>query len=723
MNLRLVWLVGVAGCGMADRAAPEAAKSEPAPMDEEGTLGGAPGGSAVEQGAKARREAFDGDLAPVAAAPAAPPPPPEAPAPGSPALRAWFPEAFLWMPRVETGPTGVATVSVPVPDTLTTWRVLGLGWSATGATGGAETTFASTLPAYVDLVLPRALYAGDRVEVPVQVVNQSAEPLRAALEVRVRGATGAGGGAVAVGPYGAWTGRVGLVADRPGELEVEATLGEVDAVRRGATVRPAGRPVTVSRGGTLAAPRELSLDGLPDATAGELAVTVFPGALAIVGQELAVAPDRPGGVAEAAYLHALARRAAPLVQGGDVDAATTRAVELVALQRLARPLRAPEPAVACAALPGLAGAEADGLAGRLRARLVEQVASAQAADGLWTAAAGTDLPRALVESARCVYALGADGERERARAARAFARFADRLDRPAVAAWALLAGVLDAPAAEAARARVQDALEVAPDGSRRLGADPVAGVDALEASALAAALFADDPAVGSDLVAGLFARWTPARGFGSGTAGLLALDALARGMGGALPDAVTLRLVVDGVAAGEGALDPQHPRQPVTLRGPGLLGAGPHTVRVEADPPVPGLAFTLAATSWVPWRQAAPAGLDLRVGPPVDPRVGQRADVIVEVAGPVGLGVEVVVGLPAGVTVDEARLRERLGGAAATVEDGAVRLVGVGLEGGVYRLAVPVIPTLAGRLTPAPSEVRSGDGEAFVRVPEAWTVR
>ncbi|HND32335.1 MAG TPA: alpha-2-macroglobulin family protein, partial [Myxococcota bacterium] len=103
----------------------------------------------------------------------------------APALRSWFPESFLWMPLVQTGPEGTVTVPVQVPDSLTTWRVLALGLTASGAQGGATTTFLSPLPAYVDMNLPSFLYAGDRLSLPVQVVSQQAEPLKGMLSLSV----------------------------------------------------------------------------------------------------------------------------------------------------------------------------------------------------------------------------------------------------------------------------------------------------------------------------------------------------------------------------------------------------------------------------------------------------------------------------------------------------------------------------------------------------------
>ena len=61
----------------------------------------------------------------------APPPSDEAAS-----VRQWFPEAFLWQPRVVTNEQGMATLEVRVPDQLTSWRVLALAhdspWGASG---------------------------------------------------------------------------------------------------------------------------------------------------------------------------------------------------------------------------------------------------------------------------------------------------------------------------------------------------------------------------------------------------------------------------------------------------------------------------------------------------------------------------------------------------------------------------------------------------------------
>lgn len=644
--------------------------------------------------------------------------------------RAWFPESFFWQPMVEVPASGTVTVPVPVPDTLTTWRLLALGQSSTGAQAGAVATFASTLPAYVDLVAPTFLWAGDVLELPVQAVSQEPDPLSAALSVLAGGAP-IGGGAVSLPAYGSVSETVTLRADRAGDLALVARLGELDAVEKIVPVRPVGRPVEQARGGTLASPRTVTLSGAGGA-AGELVVTVFPGALGVARAELEAAPLRGDELADAAYTYAVTTLAAPLVAEGAVRPDTLRATKLRAWQRLARGTRVPDAEAAATALLAVRGAPADSLEGRLATRLAEQLTASQAPDGLWNVASGMTLDAALVGTARAVWALGPDEAASRLRATGAFERQRARLTSPYVAAWALAADVVDPSSAEALRTTVRDALRVGPDGAKTLRVEDARRADGTpvpeaEATALAIlALPADDPAV-PDLAAGLLGLYSPGLGFGDGAAGLVALRALDRVFAGDIPAEVRVRVDVDGAEVGAAVLDPKAPHAPVRILAPALAGLGDRAVTITATPAVPGLAFTAVARAYVPWVQSPPAGVDLQVERPTL-AVGQRAELGLSLAGPAGQSFDVRVGLPAGVDPDRAALDALVANGVARswhAEDGRVTLRGVVTAGGVWRAGLPVTPTLAGTLLADASDVRPAGGgvPAFTRVPERWIIR
>jgi len=110
--------------------------------------------------------------------------------------RAWFPETFLFEPLVVTDDHGAATVPVRVPDRLTTWHVLALAHSRSGAQGGTTASFLGTLPAYVDPVIPPFLVMGDEIKLPIQMINTTPAAIASTLSIEadnaaIKGAQGA----------------------------------------------------------------------------------------------------------------------------------------------------------------------------------------------------------------------------------------------------------------------------------------------------------------------------------------------------------------------------------------------------------------------------------------------------------------------------------------------------------------------------------------------------
>ena len=206
--------------------------------------------------------------------------------------RAWFPESFLWQPMVLTDDDGVASVDVRVPDQLTTWRVLGLAHDRAGHQAGAVHTFDSRLPLYVDPVIPGWLYAGDQLDLPVQVVNTTEASVNAVLRAESSSAlSGAGEVSLDIGPSDSDVVNVRLSAVAAGTGKVSASLRASegnDRAEREIPVLPEGRPVEKTRGGTLAGERSFSMFGPDDAdpTTEELTIRVFPGPLAVLQNEV-----------------------------------------------------------------------------------------------------------------------------------------------------------------------------------------------------------------------------------------------------------------------------------------------------------------------------------------------------------------------------------------------------------------------------------------------------
>jgi uncharacterized protein YfaS (alpha-2-macroglobulin family) len=94
---------------------------------------------------------------------------------GSPAahVRSYFPEALYINPEIITDQNGVASITIPLADSITTWRMAMLASTTHGALGSATSSLKVFQDFFVDLDLPVTLTQGDRVSIPVAVYNYS----------------------------------------------------------------------------------------------------------------------------------------------------------------------------------------------------------------------------------------------------------------------------------------------------------------------------------------------------------------------------------------------------------------------------------------------------------------------------------------------------------------------------------------------------------------------
>jgi hypothetical protein len=697
----------------------------------------------------------------------------EAPAEAA-ASRAWFPETFLFEPLVVTDAAGTATVPVRVPDRLTRWRVLALAHSRSGAQAGAVTGFAGTLPTYVDPVLPAFLRAGDSVRLPVQVMNTTDAAVEASLKVEAQGAAVEGGArTVRVPARGSVVEYVALRVAGPGPVAVRATLGGTDAVVRDFPVWPTGRPVVQTRGGTLAAPRELSLTGPADAQAGSerVRLLVYPGALGVLRSELASAGGR-GDVADVAYALLLAGRSPELLAalgetqaaealkavtplsvrrpgaepGPDVgvDVEGMRALLAQSTQRALRMGRAPDVATAALLAEGALAHPGSAVLSRLGERLAAQVAAAQRPDGTCLGGDGWTLQRVLVATADCARAVRAaastpEGQRRQslflARASGAVERNRAHIQDGYTAAALLASGVVTGALRDSLREQVMGAL-ASREGAKYLPVEP--GVEdaagntpsELEATALAVlALEGGKADVLADLGATLLGQYSPSVGWGGGRANRLALRAVVSLFREPLPAQVRVVLERDGQPVTEGTFDAKALREVLALEAAAPGSAGAHAWTVRAEPAVPGLGFSLALTAAVPWKAEAQGGLELAVQAPTEAKVGQPVEVVVQAATPAGLALELRHGLPAGVQVDPASLDALVAEGRVSswdAEDGAVTLkLPARAAGEPFQARFRVIPTLAGTLQGGASTLKVVARPDLVsHVPPAtWAVR
>jgi uncharacterized protein YfaS (alpha-2-macroglobulin family) len=88
-------------------------------------------------------------------------------------VRSYFPEALFINPEIITDQDGRASITIPLADSITTWRMAMLASTTHGALGSATSSLKVFQDFFVDLDLPVKLTQGDRVSIPVGVYNYS----------------------------------------------------------------------------------------------------------------------------------------------------------------------------------------------------------------------------------------------------------------------------------------------------------------------------------------------------------------------------------------------------------------------------------------------------------------------------------------------------------------------------------------------------------------------
>jgi uncharacterized protein YfaS (alpha-2-macroglobulin family) len=138
-----------------------------------GVHGGLAGGMhrQIIQGMAVRDRAMNGRFFLSAKAPMAMASGAAVQAPAAPHVRSWFPEALYINPEIVTDGNGIASITIPVADSITTWRMAMLASTASGSLGTGVSSLKVFQDFFVDLDLPVTLTQGDRVSIPVAIYN------------------------------------------------------------------------------------------------------------------------------------------------------------------------------------------------------------------------------------------------------------------------------------------------------------------------------------------------------------------------------------------------------------------------------------------------------------------------------------------------------------------------------------------------------------------------
>lgn len=666
---------------------------------------------------------------------------------GESATRAWFPESFLFEPLVVTDDAGNATVSVRVPDRLTTWRVLALAHSRTGAQAGAVTSFLGTLPTYVDPIVPKRLVIGDKVRMPIQLVNTTQDAVKSSLSIRADGATiaGANGAERTLPAEGSLVEYATLTASSAGQATVRVGLGSTDAVQRGIQILPSGKPVVVTRTGTLAQAHELDIEGITgaDAQTDRVRLMAFPGALALVRSELSISTAR-AGVADDAYALLLAGKATQLLSklGDKADPEVVRNMAILAGQRAMRDARTLDVAHAGLLVEASLAHPNNPVMTRLGERAADYLAKAQRPDGTFSGETGWTLQRVLVATADATRAVASAKEtvadRQRAmnvsaKSAGAFERNLDRVEDGYTAAAILASGAVSPETAAKLKKIVLAHVATAKDGSKYLDvgegvvrADGTVPSRALATALAVLALDGTKDAPVSDLGATLLGSYDPERGWGDGVDNLACISAIVQLFKDPIPANVKIVLEMDGKVVTTGTLSPEKLKDVLVLDAPAAGLASQHKWTVHSEPAVPGLGFSLALEAWTPWeKEATNQGLELSLADKMAAKVGKPVDVAIEAIAPAGMEVHFVQALPAGVQIDRPSVEALV--SAGQVErfdiaDGKLEMWLRPLQPGqTFQAKYRAIPTLAGTLHAAASSIEA-NGTTFHVPPVEWTI-
>lgn len=205
-------------------------------------------------------------------------------------VREFFPETLLTRPELLTNEWGAATLTVPLADSITTWRISSFASSLHGEMGNQSGTLRVFQDFFVDLDLPVSLTQGDIISIPVAIYNYLPAPQ--AIEVTLKkepwfSIRGGEKKVVRLGKNEVISVSFTIAAERIGTfpLTVYAKGSKMsDAIKKSIQVLPNGEEHTITFSDRLVKDELLNVvvpkNALADAS--KILVTIYPGLLSQV---------------------------------------------------------------------------------------------------------------------------------------------------------------------------------------------------------------------------------------------------------------------------------------------------------------------------------------------------------------------------------------------------------------------------------------------------------
>jgi len=229
-------------------------------------------------------------------------------------VRSYFPEALYINPEIVTDGKGEASITIPIADSITTWRMAMMASTQNGALGTGDASLKVFQDFFVDLDLPVTLTQGDRVSIPVAIYNYAGERGEVSLKLQPEDwyalVNDTADKSVAAEPGHPGGSQFTLEAKRIGKFKLtlsakmEGAEKREDIVVREIEVVPNGREQSVVFNGRLDSRSDSGIEhnvGFPAnsiAEASEITVRLYPGPLSQVIEGMDSILRMPGGCFE-----------------------------------------------------------------------------------------------------------------------------------------------------------------------------------------------------------------------------------------------------------------------------------------------------------------------------------------------------------------------------------------------------------------------------------------
>ena len=221
-------------------------------------------------------------------------------------VREHFPETLFTEPSLITDEHGRATLTIPMADSITTWRLAAMANSRVGQLGSTTKGIRCFQDFFVDIDLPVSLTQNDQVSIPIAVYNYLPGRQTVRLELTRDDWFELKGEAVQsieIGPNDVdvryFTLKVTKFGNHP--LTVHAFGSQMsDAIKRSIEVVPDGRRVETAANGRLRGTVEETVAIPPDAVEGasNIFVKIYPGVFSQVVEGLDSILQMPFGCFE-----------------------------------------------------------------------------------------------------------------------------------------------------------------------------------------------------------------------------------------------------------------------------------------------------------------------------------------------------------------------------------------------------------------------------------------